>query len=116
MSESVRPFSLSDLPVLTGTEAAAFDAAAIQGLGVPEAALMERAGSAAARIIHELAPAGSVTVLAGKGNNGGDAVVVARCLTAWGRDVSLLSTDDGDAHSIRLSAMRPISREGIKWT
>lgn len=86
----VRPFARPDLPVLTGEEAAAFDALAIRERRVPESALMERAGTAAAALVMEVAPRGPVLVLAGKGNNGGDALVSARCLAAWGRQVEVL--------------------------
>lgn len=94
MSPLVRPYAPADLPVVTGRQAAAFDALAIRSMGVPEAALMERAGAGAAALLMELAPRGSVLVLAGKGNNGGDALVVARCLRAWGREVELLLAAD----------------------
>ena len=57
---------------------------------------MENAGRAAASIVHRLRPTGSVVALAGSGNNGGDAVVVARTLSAWGRDVTLLQAGSRD--------------------
>lgn len=97
MNGSVRPWAVPDLAVLTGREAAAFDAWAIREKGVSEDALMERAGAAAARLIQELHPEGAVVVLAGKGNNGGDALVVARCLHNWGRAVEVIVTADRGA-------------------
>ena len=57
--------------------------------GAAEQPLMERAGHAAAEVARELLsgrPA-RVLVLAGPGNNGGDAFVVARWLKAWFFDV-----------------------------
>ena len=78
------------IAVPTGAEASAFDRHAIEGRGVPEAALMESAGRAAADLADHLAPSGRVCVLAGRGNNGGDAVVVARTLHARGREVQLV--------------------------
>lgn len=92
VSSPVRPYALADLPILTGRQAADFDALAMGEMGVPEAALMERAGTGAATLVMEVAPRGAILVLVGKGNNGGDALVVARCLRAWGRDVELLLT------------------------
>jgi NAD(P)H-hydrate epimerase len=77
--------------VATGREAAAFDQFAHQKCGVPEPALMESAGRAAAEVGHALAPEGPVVVLAGAGHNGGDALVAARTLRAWGRSVSVLA-------------------------
>ncbi|HLM69599.1 MAG TPA: NAD(P)H-hydrate epimerase, partial [Longimicrobium sp.] len=76
------------VPVLTSDEMRAWDAHAIQSLGVPEAVLMESAGRAAAAVVQRLYPAGRVVCAVGSGNNGGDAVVVARTLRAWGRDVA----------------------------
>jgi NAD(P)H-hydrate epimerase len=78
------------VPVLTSDEMRAWDAHAIQSLGIPEAVLMESAGRAAAAIVHRLYPAGRVVCAVGSGNNGGDAMVVARALRAWGRDVALV--------------------------
>lgn len=78
------------VPVLTGDEMRAWDAHAVHALGVPEPVLMEAAGRAAASVVHRLYPRGRVVCAAGSGNNGGDAMVVARTLRAWGRDVVLV--------------------------
>jgi len=107
----VRPFAVPDLQVVSGTVSAALDRRAIHDLGVPQAALMERAGSGAAALVHEVAPDGPVLVLAGKGNNGGDALVAARALRAWGRRVRLLLTaprqaNDPLLHGWEIPALR----------
>ncbi len=72
--------------VVSAAESAARDASAIAA-GIPSRALMQRAGAAAAteialRFRDRLS--GGVLVLAGPGNNGGDAWVVARALAASG--------------------------------
>lgn len=82
MSSSTDP-----IPLLTADEMRRWDAAAIRELGIPERVLMESAGRAAARVLHALYPEGTVAVVAGRGNNGGDAVVLLRTLAAWGREV-----------------------------
>ena len=79
------------VPVLTADEMRAWDEHAIRSLAVPEPVLMEAAGRAAAAVVHRLYPEGRVVCAAGSGNNGGDALVVARTLRAWGRDVALLA-------------------------
>lgn len=61
--------------------------------GTPGAELMERAGYAVARTAMEYLrreDARSVLLLAGKGNNGGDAIVAARHLAAAGCEVGLV--------------------------
>jgi hydroxyethylthiazole kinase-like uncharacterized protein yjeF len=74
---------------------------AAQALPDPPA-LMERAGLAAAELARELAGGTGkpVLVLAGPGNNGGDAFVVARHLKKWWFRVDVVFADD----SARLSA------------
>lgn len=76
---------------LTAAQLAALDGAAIE-LGVDIVQLMEIAGLQVARRAWELLDGrrGRVLVLAGRGNNGGDGLVAARMLDAWGCSVSIL--------------------------
>jgi ADP-dependent NAD(P)H-hydrate dehydratase / NAD(P)H-hydrate epimerase len=62
----------------------------------PQPPLMERAGLAAAELAREMAGDGSgpLLVLAGPGNNGGDALVAARHLRDWWFDVRVVFTGD----------------------
>jgi hydroxyethylthiazole kinase-like uncharacterized protein yjeF len=84
----VRPFGRALVGAPTGTESAKFDRYSIQELGVPQSTLMENAGRSAAMILNTLYPTGQVTALVGRGNNGGDALVLLRNLAAWGRPVT----------------------------
>lgn len=77
--------------VATGREAAAFDRFAHDACGVPEPALMESAGRAAADLAQTLAPEGPVVALVGAGHNGGDALVAARTLHARGRRITIVA-------------------------
>ncbi|NDP41757.1 MAG: NAD(P)H-hydrate epimerase, partial [Aromatoleum sp.] len=58
--------------------------------------LMERAGRAAAEVARTMAAdrGGGILVLAGPGNNGGDALVIARCLREWFFDVTVVFRGD----------------------
>ena len=78
------------LPVCRTADLRAVEAAA---RGAP---LMERAGHAAARVAQAMTGdrGGTVLVLAGPGNNGGDAFVVARWLRAWFHDVAVVFRAD----------------------
>ncbi|MCL5060852.1 MAG: NAD(P)H-hydrate dehydratase [Candidatus Thermoplasmatota archaeon] len=62
----------------------------------PDASLMERAGAAAAELAGTLASESGepVLILAGPGNNGGDAVAAARLLAAQGFRVTVVSRAD----------------------
>jgi NAD(P)H-hydrate epimerase len=98
----------------------ATDAWAIEEQGVPSLDLMERAGEGLARVVADLAPAGPIAVVCGKGNNGGDGLVAGRLLRAAGREVRVLLLSDelrGDAAANleRLEgAHEPFAPEALK--
>lgn len=98
MTHPSTSFSRSRVPVLTAAEMAAWDRSAVGG-GVPERVLMESAGRAAAEVVARLFPAGRVVCVCGGGNNGGDGMVLARTLRAWGRavEVAAVGTRPPDA-------------------
>jgi hydroxyethylthiazole kinase-like uncharacterized protein yjeF len=76
--------------ILTVEEMTAADRAAVEA-GTPSRVLMERAGAAVADAVAARYPVGPVRVLAGPGNNGGDAYVAGRLLEAKGWPVRLES-------------------------
>jgi len=76
--------------MITGTEMGVVDENAA-ALGVPRKQLMESSGHAVARAVRGVVdPGSSVTVVAGRGNNGGDALVAARFLDDYDLRVLLL--------------------------
>ncbi|HKR99306.1 MAG TPA: NAD(P)H-hydrate epimerase, partial [Candidatus Dormibacteraeota bacterium] len=77
-------------PVYEAAEMRAVDSWAIDEQGVPGLDLMERAGIGLARVTAGVAREGRVRIVIGKGNNGGDGLVVARLLRVLGRDVRVL--------------------------
>jgi ADP-dependent NAD(P)H-hydrate dehydratase / NAD(P)H-hydrate epimerase len=79
------------VPLPTAAEAAAADAEAREGFGVPQRLLMENAGRTAAQLLHRLYPRGVIVGVAGSGNNGGDLLVMLRVLLGWGRDVRVVA-------------------------
>jgi len=79
-------------PLLSAETMRAVDLWAIDERGIAGLDLMERAGAAVARTVERVAPEGPVTVVCGKGNNGGDGLVVARLLRDAGRAVTVLCT------------------------
>ena len=78
-------------PLFSADEIRAADAWAIEQMGVPSLDLMERAGEGLARVTARAARRGPVRVVVGKGNNGGDGLVVARLLRADGYEVDVLA-------------------------
>jgi len=88
--------------MISGSEMAVIDENA-EALGVPRKQLMESSGNAVARTVREIAsPGATVTVVAGRGNNGGDAFVAARFLEGFDVRVRLL----GRAESITTDIAR----------
>ncbi|MFB6163885.1 MAG: NAD(P)H-hydrate dehydratase [Haloarculaceae archaeon] len=60
-------------------------------LDVPRKQLMESSGNAVARVVRDVAdPGDAIAIVAGRGNNGGDAFVAARFLESFGVTVHLL--------------------------
>lgn len=77
-------------PLLDAESMRAVDSWAIEKQGVPSLELMEAAGRGLAEAVGELAVAGPIRILCGKGNNGGDGIVAARYLGEAGFEVELL--------------------------
>ncbi len=87
---------MNPIPVLSATEAAAWDSAARTQYRIPSRVLMETAGRAVAYLIVRDYPAvltRGALVVAGAGNNGGDGWVVARALHASGISVCVAALD-----------------------
>lgn len=87
--------------ILTCDEVRAAEQRAVEA-GVSLWALMRKAGQACADVLHAEFPDGRVVVLAGPGNNGGDAFMAAQRLIDLGRTVALfdlapnaMRTDEG---------------------
>ncbi len=79
------------MKILSAAEMAATDRRTVEEHGVPFADLMEQAGRAVAVFCLSHYPAAErITVLCGKGNNGGDGLVAARYLDEAERSVRVL--------------------------
>src|SRR3954451_2033569 len=74
----------------------AADKHAIEEGGVPSLDLIESAGAGLARVVAEAATGRPIRVVIGKGNNGGDGLVVARLLREDGREVDVLAVGNPD--------------------
>jgi len=107
-------------PLLTAEAMQAADRYTIEDYGLPGFTLMESAGRGCAESIREaygpLANA-AVIVLCGKGNNGGDGLVVARRLCAAGARVHVVLTSAPEAlrddAARNLALLRRLRDEGV---
>ncbi len=90
-------------PILTVADVSAADRAAIAA-GTPGRVLMERAGSAVAAAIRDRFAPCRTLVLAGPGNNGGDAYVVASQLKAAGFEVRIEALAEPRTDDAKLAA------------
>jgi len=105
------------MKVLSPERMSAYDAYAIRTWGIPSAVLMENAGRSTYRLIKERYLNGKrqIAVICGRGNNGGDGFVVARCALADGYKTKvylLCGSDDlkGDA-ALNMKLFRSIGGE-----
>src|ERR1700753_3927265 len=79
------------MKTLTAEEMRDTNRITVDRYGVSSLELMEHAGHAVARfVLREFPIAQHITVLCGKGNNGGDGFVAARVLTSAGRKVKVV--------------------------
>ncbi|MGH2978616.1 MAG: NAD(P)H-hydrate dehydratase [Solirubrobacterales bacterium] len=103
-------------PLHTAAEMRALDAWAIADEGVPSLELMERAGGEVARSVTEVAPQGPVRAVCGKGNNGGDGLVVVRLLDGIGIDAeALLLADPHDLSADARANHERLAEAGGAW-
>lgn len=88
---------------------------------VPGEVLMERAGEGVARVAREFVPvsrswAYKILLVAGKGNNGGDAFVAARHLHGWGIDTEvILAADPGELKGDAQLHFSRMCESGVEW-
>ena len=86
------------MKVVTAAEMRQIDQDTIEGVGIPGIVLMEIAGSAIARAIQQHYPTcHRIGIFVGKGNNGGDGLVIARQLAHAGCDVHLFLVSPADS-------------------
>ncbi|GAB1349634.1 hypothetical protein MASR1M107_18480 [Ignavibacteriales bacterium] len=84
-------------PVLTANEAREVDRIAIEDFGFDSTLLMENAGRSIATFLDTLqAESKTVTIICGKGNNGGDGFVAARHLRDMNWRVTVVFVDETD--------------------
>jgi ADP-dependent NAD(P)H-hydrate dehydratase / NAD(P)H-hydrate epimerase len=107
------------IPLLDAETMRAVDRWAIEERGVGSLELMERAGAGVARVLERVAPDGPVAVVCGKGNNGGDGLVLARLLREAGRSVTVVCAasvgdfgGDARANLERLAGEAPLELAG----
>lgn len=92
--------------LVTAAEMASADRTTSEKIGIPSIVLMERAALAVAKAVQEDFPDASGTeilVIAGKGNNGADALAAGRILLDAGYGVTFYSLDDGRDQKTDLS-------------
>lgn len=106
----------SSLPLYNAAQTRALDAAAIAA-GVPGYTLMQRAAQAAYAHLRARWPdARRLLVLAGPGNNGGDALEFARIAHQDGLEVqAVLLADPARLRGEALEALQACRRDGVPW-
>ena len=96
-------------PLVTALEMRELDRHAIETLRVPADALMENAGHAVAEaLLRELPSGAEVSIVCGRGNNGGDGLVAARHLHQLGVEVPVMLL--GEAGNLGADAANKFDR------
>jgi hydroxyethylthiazole kinase-like uncharacterized protein yjeF len=116
------------VPIVTAAQMRAAEEAVFRR--EPQLDVMERAGAAVAREAARFAQGDAILVLAGPGNNGGDAYVAARLLKAAGHDVAVAACGEpgtpagramlerwgGEVASLYQARPRPVLIDGLFGT
>ena len=104
------------MKVVTAAEMRQIDQDTIEGIGIPGIVLMETAGSAIVRTIQQHYPTCKrIGILAGKGNNGGDGIVIARQLAHIGYDVHLFLVSPSDSFTGEAAVNLQIAKNLKLW-
>ena len=86
------------MKVVTAAQMRQIDKDTIEGIGIPGIVLMETAGNEIVRSIERHYPAAQrIGVFVGKGNNGGDGLVIARQLAHIGREVKIFPVSPAES-------------------
>ena len=107
---------VGELRLVDSFQMGEIDRAAEERFGIPSPILMENAGLKALgamqqRIWHRPVPKEPITVVSGRGNNGGDALVIARQLHAIGaQNLTVLLSHGEPAHGSQCAANLAICR------
>jgi NAD(P)H-hydrate epimerase len=97
------------VPALSAAELREFDRRATDHFHIPSCVLMENAGRAATDVLLSFCSAPTkVIVVCGRGNNGGDGLVMARHLDLRGMDVTIVSLDADSSWSVDAGMQRSI--------
>jgi len=104
-------------PIVSAAEMSEIDRFTISEIGIPGRVLMENAGCAATEVV--LRKWGSlanrqIAIVCGKGNNGGDGLVVARCLSEKGATCSVfLLGKKSEVHGDALANLQVAEKIGL---
>lgn len=104
------------MKVVTAAEMRQIDRNTIEGIGIPGIVLMETAGSAIVQAIERYYPTcNRIGIFAGKGNNGGDGIVIARQLAHTGRDVHLFLVSPPESFTAEAAINLQIAQNLKLW-
>ena len=104
------------MKVVTAAQMRQIDHDTIEGIGIPGIVLMETAGSEIVRAIEKHYPTTQrIGIFVGKGNNGGDGLVIARQLAHAGCNVQILLVSPADSFTAEARTNLDIaSKLGLK--